>query len=86
VFTPKKPATLDDLATSLHALTEVLQRVLGMQAMQGEMLSKILAALTKQPEQEANDLEAVLRALFAVSSEHAARLAEVVAMLKAEHT
>jgi hypothetical protein len=86
MFTTKNPTTLEDVGTALRAQTEVLQRVLTMQAMQGEMLSNILAAVTRQPEQEAADLEAVLRALFAVNTEHAAKLAEVVMLLKARLT
>jgi hypothetical protein len=84
MFTTKKPPTLEDLETAVNTQTEVLRRVLSVQAMQGEMLSAILAAVTQQPAQEENDLETVLRALFAVNSEHAARLAEVVTLLKTE--
>jgi hypothetical protein len=84
MFTTKKPSTLEDLETAVNTQTEVLRRVLSVQAMQGEMLSAILAAVTQQPEREENDLETVLRALFAASSEHAARLAEVVTLLKTD--
>jgi hypothetical protein len=84
MLTTKKPSTLEDLEAAVNTQTEVLRRVLSVQAMQGEMLSSILAAVTEQPEREESDLETVLRALFAVSSEHAARLTEVVTLLKAE--
>jgi hypothetical protein len=86
MFTTKKPPTLEDLEAAVTTQTEVLRRVLTMQAAQGEMLGNILAAVTRQPEQEESDLGAVLRALFALSSEHAAMLAEVVTLLKTGRT
>ena len=80
------PPTLQDLEQALNAQTEVLQRVLAMQAMQGEMLAQILTLLTDVPKAETTDLEATLRALFALSAEHADRLADVVTLLKAGRT
>jgi hypothetical protein len=82
MLTTKTPPTLEDLQVVVNAQTEVMHRMLRLQAMQGEMLAKILAAVTRQPESEENPLEAALRRLIAVSSEHAARLAEVVTLLK----
>ena len=81
-FTTKKPSTLEDLAAAVNAQTEAMHRMLRLQAMQGEMLSKILAAVTRQPESEETQLETALHNLFALGSEHAAKLAEVVALLK----
>jgi len=81
-FTTRKPPTLEDLEAVVNAQTEALHRMLRLQAIQGEMLSKILAAVTRQPEAEENPLEAALRDLFALGSEHAAKLAEVVTLLK----
>jgi hypothetical protein len=86
MFATKKPPTLEDLEAAVNTQTEVLRGVLSAQAMQGEILGNILAAVTRQPEQEENDLETVLRALFALNSEHTARLAEVVTLLKGERT
>lgn len=83
MFTTKKPPTLEDLDVAVNTQTEVLQRVLSLLALQGEMLTQILTAVTQQPAQEENDLETVLRALFALSAEHAGKLAEVVTLLKA---
>jgi hypothetical protein len=81
-FTTKKPPTLEDLEVVVNAQTEVMHRMLRLQAMQGEMLAKILAAVTRQPESEETQLETALHELFALGAEHAARLAEVVALLK----
>jgi len=81
-FTRKTPPTLEDLEAAVNAQTEVMHRMLRLQAMQGEVLAKILAAVTRQPEAEENELEAALRRLVALGSEHAAKLAEVVTLLK----
>ena len=81
-FTTKKPPTLEDLEAVVNAQTEVMHRMLRLQAMQGEMLSKILAAVTRQPKSEETQLETALHDLFALGAEHAARLAEVVTLLK----
>jgi hypothetical protein len=81
-FTTKPPPTLEDLQTTVNAQTEVMHSMLRLQAMQGEMLGKILAAVTRQSGSEENELEAALRRLIALGSEHAAKLAEVVALLK----
>jgi hypothetical protein len=82
MLTTKTPPTLEDLEAVVNAQTEVMHRMLRLQAMQGEMLSQILAAVTRAPESEENALEAALRQLIALGSEHAARLAEVVTLLK----
>jgi hypothetical protein len=81
-FTTKTPPTLEGLEAVVNAQTEALHRMLQLQAMQGEMLSKILAAMTRRPASGENPLEVALRQLIALSSEHAARLAEVVTLLK----
>jgi hypothetical protein len=81
-FTTKPPPTLEDLQTMVTAQTEVMHSMLRLQAMQGEMLAKILAAVTRQSGSEGNELEAALRRLIALGSEHAAKLAEVVTLLK----
>ena len=77
-----KPPTLEGLEAVVNAQTEAMHRMLRLQAIQGEMLSKILAAVTRQPASEENALELALRRLIALSSEHAAKLAEVVTLLK----
>ena len=82
MFVTKKPTTLEDLEAVVNTQTEAMQRMLRLQAIQGEMLAKILAAVTRQPESEENQLEVVLRRLIALGSEHAARLTEVVTLLK----
>ena len=81
-FTTKKPATLEGLEAAVNAQSEAMHRMLRLQAMQGEMLSKILAAVTRQPTSEGNELEEALRRLIALSTEHAAKLAEVVTLLE----
>jgi hypothetical protein len=81
-FTTKKPTTLEDLEAVVNAQTEALHRMLRLQALQGEVLSKILDAVTRQPASEENPLAVALRHLMGLSSEHAARLAEVVTLLK----
>jgi len=81
-LTTKKPPTLEDLEAVVNAQTEAMHRMLRLQAMQGEMLSKILAAVTRQPTSEGNELEEALRRLIALSTEHAAKLAEVVTLLE----
>jgi hypothetical protein len=82
MLTTKTPPTLEDLEAAVNAQTEVMHHILRLQAMQGEMISKILAAVTRPPGSEENELEAALRRLIALGSEHAARLAEVVTLLK----
>ena len=82
MLTTKTPPTLEDLEAVVNAQTEVMHRMLRLQAMQGEMLAKILAAVTRQPQSEESELEQVLRRLIALGSEHAAKLAEVVTLLK----
>ena len=86
MFTTKTPPALEDLDAAMRAQTEALRRMLDIQAMQGEMLARILAAVTRQPEQAENQLEAVLRDLFDLGFKHAAGLAEVVTLLKAART
>lgn len=81
-FTTKPPATLADLEAAVNAQTEAMHRMLRLQAMQGDMLSQILAAVTRQPTSEGNELEAALHDLFALGAEHAAKLSEVIALLK----
>jgi hypothetical protein len=81
-FTTKKPTTLEDLETVVNAQTEAMHRMLQLQAMQGEMLSQILAAVTRQPTSEGTELEQALRRLIALGAEHAAKLAEVISLLK----
>jgi hypothetical protein len=81
-FTTKKPPTLEDLEAVVNAQTEAMHRMLQLQAIQGEMLAKILVAVSRHPASEDNPLEVALRRLIALSSEHAARLAEVVTLLK----
>jgi hypothetical protein len=81
-FTTKRPPTLEDLQAVVNAQTEVMHNLLRLQAMQGEMLGKILAAVTRQSGSEEFELEAALRRLIALGSEHAVKLTEVVALLK----
>ena len=81
-FTTKKPPTLEGLEAAVNAQTEAMHRMLRLQAMQGEILSKILAAVTRQPASDENPLEVALRQLIALGAEHAAKLAEVVTLLK----
>jgi|HubBroStandDraft_5_1064220.scaffolds.fasta_scaffold1618921_1 hypothetical protein len=81
-FTTTKPPTLEGLEAAVNAQTEAMHRMLRLQAMQGEILSKILAAVTRQPASDENPLEVALRHLMALGAEHAARLAEVVTLLK----
>lgn len=81
-FTTKPPPTLEDLQTMVNTQIEVMHSMLQLQAMQGEMLGKILAAVTRQSGSEENELEAALRRLIALGSEHTAKLAEVITLLK----
>ena len=80
--TTHKPTTLEDLEAVVNAQTEVMHRMLRLQETQGEMLSRILATVTREPTSEGNELEAALHELFALGAEHAARLAEVISLLK----
>jgi hypothetical protein len=82
MLTTKTPPTLEDLEAAVNAQTEAMHRMLRLQSLQGEILSKILAAVTRQPASEENPLEVALRHLIALGAEHATRLAEVVTLLK----
>jgi hypothetical protein len=81
-FTRTKPPTLEGLEAAVNAQTEAMHRMLRLQAMQGEILSKILAAVTRPPASDENPLDVALRHLMALSAEHAAKLAEVITLLK----